>query len=157
MQMGNQKNKLLTRDYQVIHVMRERGMNLLKMGRLTISQQTLAEWCGCSLRTIQASLTRLQAAGYLTWTFNYRKVGRRVYRCANSYYLLQGNWRNLLGWVQRCVTRKPRKPLESKVVHATVCATKTDIYKKRQWTSSDLCGLDRSEGYIAAIMALPDR
>jgi hypothetical protein len=153
--MGHYKSvKLLTRDYQVMAILRERGIKLLRMGKLTISQLTLAEWCGCSLRTLQSSLERLRQAGLIAWKYNYRTIGKKAYRCASSYFLLQGNWRNLMAWYNEVTTRKPRKPLQSHSVHATVCVSKTDLYKKRRWTVEDLRGQGRSEEHIAMILAI---
>lgn len=156
--MGEHKNtKLLPRDYQVMHIMRERWSKVTRKGALTISQQTLAESCDCCVRTLQSSLERLKARGYIAWEFNYRTIGRRNYRTASSYYLLKEKAYNLMAWINRLATRKPRKPLQSPVVHATACLTKTDIYKKNKWTAPDLCGLGRDQGYISAILGLPDR
>lgn len=153
----NSKKSLLTRDYQVMNVLRERGIKLTRAGALTISQQTIATWCDCTVRTLQRSLARLMAAGYIGQAGNWRRVNGRNYRVSNSYYLLKEKAYNLMAWINRLSARKTRTRLFQSPVHDTAVATKRDLYKKNRWTTEDLRGLGRDEATIAAYLALPDR
>jgi len=150
--------KLKSFDYKLLHILTERGIGLTIKGALTISQQTIAEWCdSCCVRTVQSGLERLKAAGLIAWTFNYRTFGRRAWRTANSYFLIKHNPFNFMAWCIKLATRKPRKPLQSKVVHAISCPTETNLYKNKGWTTTADCGQPRDAAYWAMIAALSDR
>jgi predicted transcriptional regulator len=151
---NSSKKSLISRDFELMHVLRERGINITRLGALTISQQTIAEWLGCSRKTIQRSFARLAAAGYIGKIANWRRVLGRNYRASNSYYLLKEKAYNLMAWINRISARKTRVPLSKAPVWDTAVPAKRDIYKKNRWTTEDLRGLGRDEAYIAAISAM---
>jgi hypothetical protein len=106
---------------------------------------------------LQSSLERLKTAGLIAWVFNYRTFGRRAWRTANSYYLIKEKPYNFMAWCVKLATRKPRKPLLSRPVHAISCPTETNLYRNKGWTTAADCGQTRDSAYLAKIQALPDR